>query len=95
MGAHSDERLMADFACLEPIYIDGAAGYMNLGANIVCFYYRWQVTKYENGNPVFEKMPALQIIRPKNSLVCAGRCLASTTLTVPAPQPLHVVMGES
>jgi hypothetical protein len=36
-----DGRLIADFACLDPVYVDGMAGVLNLGANFASLYFRW------------------------------------------------------
>jgi len=47
----NNERLIADFGCLDPIYVDGifAEGVMSLGANFATPYFRgprrvWRAT---------------------------------------------------
>ena len=64
------DRLMADFACLDPVYVDGIAGLMNLGANFGTLYYRWKAVCSNRNGLVYEKQPALVIIRPKTSIPC-------------------------
>ena len=56
------ERLIADFACLDPVYVDGifAEGVMNLGANFATPYFRWTPTgRAGNGVVSMERTPAL------------------------------------
>lgn len=63
-----DERLIADFACLDPIYTDGIAGYMNLGANFATLFFRWSPVRIEDGQIIFERAPALCLVRPRASI---------------------------
>ena len=64
------ERLISDFACLDPVYVDGIAGLMNLGANFGTLYYRWKAVSANHQGLVYEKAPALVIIRPITSIPC-------------------------
>jgi hypothetical protein len=66
------ERLIADFACLDPVYVDGifAEGVMNLGANFATPYFRWAPRgRGDNGDVSMERTPALFLIRPRSSLL--------------------------
>jgi hypothetical protein len=36
-----DAQLIADFACLDPVYVDGIAGTLNLGETFATLYFRW------------------------------------------------------
>ena len=60
-----DERLMAEFACLDPVYVDGIARMTNLGATFSTFYWRWRPT--EHG---CEKAPAMVVVRPWSGMLC-------------------------
>lgn len=64
------DRLMADFACLEPIYVDGIAGVLNLGANFATLFFRWIPVSSANGIINYERTPAMNIVRPVASRVC-------------------------
>jgi hypothetical protein len=46
--ALSDANL-ADYAAIDPIYIDGIAGVFNLGANFGTMFFRWAPTRSEGG----------------------------------------------
>jgi len=66
------ERLIADFACLDSVYVDGifAEGVMNLGANFATPYFRWTPTgRAGNGVVSMQRTPALFLIRPRSSLL--------------------------
>jgi hypothetical protein len=83
MTFEMNERLIADFACLDPIYVDGAAGFLNLGDNFATRYYRWQLV----GPDKFEKTPAVYLIQPRRALLCkAPSCLIGQSIGAsPAP----------
>jgi hypothetical protein len=73
-GMGENDRLLADFACLDPIYVDGVAAILNLGPNFQMLFFRWVPTRSEHGVVTMEKAPAASIIRPKNSIVlCSQR----------------------
>jgi hypothetical protein len=40
MAFEMDERLIADFACLDPTYVDGLARMINLGDNVGSLFLR-------------------------------------------------------
>lgn len=69
-----DERLMADFGCLDPVYVDGVAGVLNLGANFAMLFYRWAPMKQHGALVTCEQVPAVCIIRPRASLLCDHTC---------------------
>jgi hypothetical protein len=54
-----DERLLADFASLEPVYVDGVLGLVNLGGNFAAVHYRLVPVKSESAIIVMEKIPTL------------------------------------
>lgn len=63
------EQLLVDFACLDPIYVDGVAGLLNFGASFGVLYYRWVAVRSEGGRMIYEKAPALHVRQPRSSLV--------------------------
>jgi hypothetical protein len=67
------ERLMADIAALDPVYVDGIAGLVNLGTNFGTVYFRFIPIKSENGLIMYEKTPVLYLVRPRS-----GGCQAPT-----------------
>jgi hypothetical protein len=71
------ERLMADFACLDPVYVDDAVGAMNLGANCQLLLYRW-VRMSNNGDPNdYERSAAVNLIVPRTSVLARSGIVAS------------------
>ena len=44
-----DARLIGDFACLDPVYVDGIAGTLNLGETFATLYFRWTPRSDDNG----------------------------------------------
>jgi hypothetical protein len=62
----TDDRLVADLACLDPIYVDGIIleGVANLGSNFTTPFFRWVPTVNANGVLVMERSPTLLIVRP-------------------------------
>jgi hypothetical protein len=65
----SDDNLLNEFACLDPVYIDGVftEGVVSLGANFATPFFRWAPSMRE-GRVIFERTPALYMIRPIASL---------------------------
>jgi hypothetical protein len=65
------DSIMADFACLDPVYVDGIVyeGLANLGANFATPFFRWTPTVSNSGVVVFERTPALFLVRPRSSLL--------------------------
>jgi hypothetical protein len=59
------------YACLDPVYIDGIAGILNLGCNVAMCYFRWQPVR-RNGLMVYERAPALYVVRPRASISSSG-----------------------
>jgi hypothetical protein len=85
----NNERLIADFGCLDPIYVDGifAEGVMSLGANFATPYFRWAPTGLAgNGGVSMERTPALFLIRPRSSLL---PCSPLAALVDRQPGPSH------
>jgi hypothetical protein len=64
-----DERVIADFACLDPVYVDGVVteGVVNLGTNFATPFFRWTPI-VRDGRTTFEKTAALYVVRPIASL---------------------------
>lgn len=69
-----DEQLIAEFACLDPVYVQGIAGAINLGDTFATFYFRLAPKYTDNGVVVTERIPALYLIRPQSSIVCTPDC---------------------
>lgn len=63
----TDERTLADIACIEPIPVDGVLGLINLGETFLTCYFRWRAVKFENGATVYERTPAHVILRPRSA----------------------------
>jgi hypothetical protein len=64
-----DERMIGDFACLDPVYVDGVAieAVVNLGTNFATPFFRWSPV-VRDGRMTFEKTAALYVVRPNASL---------------------------
>lgn len=86
-GETMDERLMADFACLDPIYVDGTAGAMNLGETFATLYFRWVAVRSTDGGMTYERAPALYLVRPKSVITCAAACPTRHWLNAALPPP--------
>ena len=70
-----NDRLVPDFACLEPTYIDRVAGILNLGSNYATLFFRWiPVRDSETGVIKYERSPALYVVQPRSSMLCAPNC---------------------
>jgi hypothetical protein len=76
-GMTEDETI--SFNCLEPIYVDGTAGLVNLGTNFAILYFRWQMT----ASGLYERAPALRMIQPLASITCRSCFDAVTGLAKP------------
>jgi hypothetical protein len=64
-----DDNLLGEFACLDPVYVDGVftEGVVSLGANFATPFFRW-IPSMREGHVIFEKTPALYMVRPIASL---------------------------
>ena len=64
-----EDRLINDFACIDPIYVDGlfTEGVVSLGTNFATPYFRYTPTM-RDGSLILERTPALYVIRPIASL---------------------------
>lgn len=80
------DRLLADIACAEPVYADGIAGAFNLGTNFLTCYFRWRPMQ-RDGVVIWEKTPAVVVVRPRASLLSPNGGLARM-LTTAVPQGL-------
>ena len=93
----SDAHL-ADFAAIEPIYVDGIAGVFNLGPNFATLFFRWIPVKSEGGIIGYERAPAIVVTQPRSALICGKGCRLNALLdaqgapTVSAPR---VVAGTT
>ena len=67
------ERLISEFACMEPIYADGVAGILNLGQNAAVYLFRYG---YSAETRTICRVPAVVLIRPQASLCDLKRMLA-------------------
>ena len=59
---------LSAWSSLDPIYLDGKAGALNLGANVMICYFRWTPVMQQNGLIVRQRTPALCAIRPMASV---------------------------
>jgi hypothetical protein len=68
------EQLIGDFACLDPVYVDGivAEGVVSCGPNFMIPYFRW-VPTIENGHVIMQRTPALLLIRPHRRSIRENR----------------------
>jgi hypothetical protein len=78
------ERLLADFACLDPVYIDDAAAALNLGANCQLLLFRWQCVSRSAGE--FEKVPAVNLVFSRTSVLARSGIIASWMKTSTPPK---------
>jgi hypothetical protein len=85
-GMTEDEVI--SFNCLEPQYVDGIAGMVNLGANLAVLYFRWQMT----ASGLYERAPALRIVGPIASITCRSCADALRGLAKP-PTSAGVTAG--
>lgn len=67
-----DDRLMADIACLDPIYADGVLGLVNLGTTFMEVFYRWRPLRAEGGVLIQERTASHVIVRPLASVTAGG-----------------------
>jgi hypothetical protein len=79
------DHLTADFACLDPIYVDGIAGVLNLGSNFSTLFFRWAPKQSEGGIITFEKVPAMLIVQPRSTLICGRGCAMTAMLQAQQP----------
>jgi hypothetical protein len=79
------DRLIADFACLDPMYVDGIAGVLNLGSNFSTPFFRWAPRQSEGGIITFEKVPAMLIVQPRSALICGKDCAMTAMLQTQQP----------
>lgn len=78
------ERLMADFACLDPVYVDDMAGVINLGTNFQMLFHRWSPQSDREGGVAFEKIPALTLILPRTSILARSDGFIASLLKMQA-----------
>jgi len=72
-----NERLLADFACLDPIYVEDAAGVVNLGTNFQLLFYRWQRVANYGDQRDYERTAAVNLILPRTSVLARSGIIAS------------------
>lgn len=76
------ERLRAEFAAIEPIYLDGIAAFIPLGTNFATYYFRWVPSQKDGGSVC--RVPALVTVRPRSSIQCAESCMSAKWISWPA-----------
>jgi hypothetical protein len=79
------ETLLADYAALDPVYVDGIAGVFNLGPNFSAMFFRWQPVRAENGVITYERAPAMVLIQPRAALLCGKGCRLNVALDAQQP----------
>jgi hypothetical protein len=67
------DELLGEFAALDPVYVDGAAGLVDLGENFSTLLFRWVPTTSANGVLLYERQAAMVLVRPKSALRCFSR----------------------
>jgi hypothetical protein len=72
-----NERLMADFACLDPVYVEDAAGVVNLGTNFQLLLYRWARMANNGDSNDFERTAAVNLILPRTCVLARSGIIAS------------------
>jgi hypothetical protein len=75
-----DERLLADYAALDPVYVDGIAGVFNLGPNFSTVFFRYNPVRTNSGIIVYERTPTMLLVQPRSALVCGKGCRLNTML---------------
>lgn len=85
-----DDSLISSFSSIDPIYVDGVCGFLNLGENFAQVYYRWQPICAEGCGFRYEKVPTVSIVRPKSSiLTCGNHCTFRASVGAQlTPQPV-------
>jgi hypothetical protein len=85
-------NMIADFACLEPIYVDGivSEGVVSLGVNFATPYFRWVPAVHE-GRVIMERVPAIYLIRPIASLAPHDPL---ALLLQGQPDPMHAAFSK-
>ena len=68
------DAAFADYAAIEPMYVDGVAGVFNLGANFGTMFFRWTPVRSEDGPVMFERSPGLVLVQPRSALLCGKSC---------------------
>jgi hypothetical protein len=90
MAFEMDDKMLADIAALDPVYVDGVGGVTNLGANFGTLFFRYVPVKTENGGLLYERTPVLYVMRPRSSLICGNsRCRFVEALSGPPPELLR------
>jgi hypothetical protein len=93
----SDANL-ADYAAIEPMYVDGVAGVFNLGANFGTMFFRWTPVRSEGGPVMFERSPGLVLVQPRSALLCGKSCRLNAILNaqgVPTVSAPRIVAGTT
>jgi hypothetical protein len=72
-----NEGLLANFACLDPVYVDDAGGAVNLGTNFQLLFYRWQRVSNHGDQRDYETVPAVNLILPRTSVLARTGIIAS------------------
>ena len=80
------ERLMAEFNCIEPVYVDGIAGLLNLGPNFATLYFRWVPAQSEGGAFIYQQTPAITLVRPTASIITESQHRAMLGCYEPPPR---------
>jgi hypothetical protein len=62
------DRLLGEIASLDPVYVDGIAGAINLGTNFMLPFFRLIPVKTESGTIIMQRTPILLLVCPHSSL---------------------------
>lgn len=80
-----NDRLLADFACVDPTYVDEVGAVLNLGANFNMLFYRWTPVSAQDGRVQLEPTPAISLILPRTSVLARSGIVATWLQALTAP----------
>jgi hypothetical protein len=92
------DAAIADYAAIEPMYVDGVAGVFNLGANFGTMYFRWVPVRGDGGGITYERSPAFVMVQPRAPLLCGKACRLNAILDaqgLPAASAPRLVGGAT
>jgi hypothetical protein len=92
------DTVFADYAAIDPIYVDGVAGVFNLGANFGTMFFRWVPVRAEGGAMTYERSPTIVMVQPRATLLCGKACRVNAILDaqgLPAASTPRLVGGTT
>ena len=80
-----DDRTLAEFSALDPVYVDGIAGVFNLGQNYSSVFFRWAPVRSDGGIITYEKVPVMVLVQPRAGTICGKGCRLTAILDAQHP----------